>query len=719
MIKLIRELRRREVFRALGLYGGLCWLLIEVSSVLLPTFGWPDWMLRALITIAIIGFPVVAVLAWVYDLTERGVVYDTAEETAPAIGGRRMNFVVIGILAVALIFSVYMNFTRTASIEAPPEPVSVLIADFTNATGDAIFDGLLEQALNIGIEGAPHVTSFERGTAASLAKVLQTSANGLSAAAARLVAVREGIGLVLSGSIERAGSGFRLALTAVDPVGGEPAFQLTANTPSRDGVLAAIGALSEDVRKALGDNTLKRGAAATTETFTAASIEAAGAYMSAIEHAYDGRHVEAVERFRTATELDPNFGRAYSGWALSEFKLGRIDEARTLWDKALSLMSTMTERERLRTLGLYYASVTRNYAKAVESFSELVEKYPADAAGRNNLAVSAFLALDFETATREGGRILEIYPNSQLYRSNFALYAMYSGDFAAAAAQARAVIDDDPAYGTSYLPLAVALLAQGDLDGARETYRRMGTATTSEHGASLATLGLADVAVYSGELDEAQQILRGGIELDIGQNATSSAAVKQIALAEALLAAGDGPAANAAARAAVDLSAQDSIRIAAALVFLESGELESAIEIAASLSAQLNTHSRAYAMAIDAAILRQSGSPVEAIRRLDTALEIADLWRIRFERGRAYLDAGFFAEAFDELSGCLERRGEAAAMFLDDTPTFRRLAELQYWIARAQEGLGMQTAALASYQSFLALRPYGGPLADDARKRVE
>ena len=75
-------------------------------------------------------------------------------------------------------------------------------------------------------------------------------------------------------------------------------------------------------------------------------------------------------------------------------------------------------------------------------------------------------------------------------------------------------------------------------------------------------------------------------------------------------------------------------------------------------------------------------------------------------------------EAFDEFDSCLERRGEATAVFLDDIPTFRHLAALSYWIARAQDGLGMGTAATENYQAFLALRPDGGPLADDANRRL-
>ena len=73
MNRFIRELRRREVFRTAGLYVGVCWILIEVASVVLPTFDAPEWLMRAIIIVAIVGFPVMLVLAWVYDVTEHGV----------------------------------------------------------------------------------------------------------------------------------------------------------------------------------------------------------------------------------------------------------------------------------------------------------------------------------------------------------------------------------------------------------------------------------------------------------------------------------------------------------------------------------------------------------------------------------------------------------------------------------------------------------------------
>ena len=134
MKKLIIELRRREVFRTAGLYVGICWILIEGASVVLPTFDAPDWLLRAMIIAAIVGFPVTIVLAWIYDVSDKGIVVqsDATDTVVVPFGGRKGDFIVIGVLTVALAFSVYMNIKGAQGDPEPLEPVSILIADFEN-----------------------------------------------------------------------------------------------------------------------------------------------------------------------------------------------------------------------------------------------------------------------------------------------------------------------------------------------------------------------------------------------------------------------------------------------------------------------------------------------------------------------------------------------------------------------------------------------------------
>ena len=151
--RFVKELRRREVFRTAGLYVGICWLLIEAAYVLLPTFGASQWLLRAMVIVAVAGFPVTVVLAWFFDLADHGIQKqaDPTDTIVPAFGGRRSDFIVIAILSVAFIVSVYIHMSGSPGVAPKPEPISVLIADFKNLTVDTVFDDLLELSLQIGI----------------------------------------------------------------------------------------------------------------------------------------------------------------------------------------------------------------------------------------------------------------------------------------------------------------------------------------------------------------------------------------------------------------------------------------------------------------------------------------------------------------------------------------------------------------------------------------
>jgi tetratricopeptide (TPR) repeat protein len=722
MSNFFKELKRREVFKTGGLYIGIAWVLIEASSVILPTFDVPDWVFKTIVIIAFIGFPVALILAWFYDVTEEGV-HREDEGDAPAgtvVSSRLTNFIIIGILAVALSMSLYFNFTGRPGEVVELEPVSVLIADFDNQTGDAMFNGLLEQALTIGIEAAPNVTAYKRESAQELAKKTNADESiSLAAPTAKLIAVREGIQMVLAGSIKSAGGGYELMMTGYDSFNDEQTFDVSISAKSRNDVLTAVGTLSEEVREALGDESFKDKDDATVETFTAASFEAARDYVTALDLSYKGNHEQAAALFKSATEKDPEFGRAYSGWALSAYKLGNKDEADELWKKALTLMNTMTDRERLRTLGLYYAVVASNYAKAKETFAELVEKYPSDAAARNNLQVVAAYSLDFKTAYEQGTVLLELYPNSALYRSNYALLATYAGDFVHADEVAKKLVADDPDYAVSYLAIATAAMSREDYAAARDAYTRMLSATKSEYDSAMGTFGLADVELYLGNYTRARELVAPGIEEDFASGNKATGASKLLLVAESYVGAGNNEAAMDAAQRLASNATSLSHKVVAARVALAAGESGLAEEISAALGKVLQPQSRSYGMMIEGMMLREKGEFVAAIDRFNAAIDMSDLWLIRYERGRAYLDGGFFAEAIDEFRICgTDRVGEATAVFLDEVPTYRYLAELPYWQGRAEEALGMTDAARENYIKYVATNRDDGHYVDDARARV-
>ncbi len=717
MQRFIRELRRRAVFRTAGLYVGISWIGIEGASVVLPAFDAPDWALRALIVAAVIGFPVMLGLAWIYEITDRGIVVqeDATDTVVIPFGGRRMDFVVIGILSVALAFSVYLNLTATSGPAPQPDPVSLLIADFANKTGDPIFDGTLEQAFSIGIEGAPFVTAFSRSSAKSHIERLRPDGK-LDEEGARLVAVREGIELVITGEISEDNGKYLFAVRAIEPVDGKTIAEVRQTAKDKTDVLTVVTEVTGKIREDLGDTDVGEGSQRIIETFTAGTLQAAHDYTKAQAVAKEGDYEQAIALYKAALESDPNFGRAYSGWAVAAHSLGHSAEAEEVWGKALSLMETMTERERYRTLGTYYMVISGNYQKAIENFRTLVEKFPADGAGHNNLAVAYFSTLDFESAKEEGRRVLEIYPNNLFYKQNAALYAMYAGDFEAAEKQAREVIETDETRYYARLPVAVAALARNDFDAATAAYEDM--AGTGDHGASHANLGLADLSIYRGRYADAIALLGEGISADRNSGNEHAASTKFIALAEAHIL-NDDPSAAAvqAIEAALGISGGLSQKVAAALHYVSLGLVDEAGAIADDLAAGLQPQNRAYGAMIRGAVLSLEGRHAEALDALVQATRLSDFWLVRYELGKAYLRAGSFAEALDEFSACEARRGEASAVFLDDLPTWRYLADLPYWRARAQQELGMRHAAKQSYRAYLALRPEG-PLALDARERM-
>lgn len=707
------------MLRTAGLYVGVAWILIEVASVLLDAFEAPDWALQAIIILAVIGLPVTLVLAWIFDVTEHGIQIqaDPTDTIVVPFGGRRTDFLVIGVLTVALVFSVFLNITgEGGGVAEEIEPLSILIADFDNQTGDPLFEGSLEQALQIGLEGASFVSSYERGVAKKIAGELQ-STDKLDSEVAQLVAVREGIKLVLVGSIVPDGNRFDLEILALAPRTGEVVAEVDSTAASKLEVMSTIGEMAADLREELGDTSVDRDDLEITETFTAMSLEAAREYDTAQQLQYNAKYGQAIEHYRAAVEHDPGFGRAYSGWAVAARNLGLLDEAEKAWGQAMANLGSMSERERLRTQGIYYWGVTRNFQKAIETYEALVERYPADFVGRNNLAVVKFYALDFAGAVEEGGHALEIYPANAIARSNYALYAMYVGDFVTAVEAAGKARELDPGAFKAWLPIAMQALAEGDPDTARAAYESMREA--SARGASTAGLGLADVELFAGNSDSAREILIESIRADETAQNKYVAAVKHMALADALVDEGDNAAALEMVSQGLELVSTDATMVPAALVYIVAGEFDSALDVAARLADKLSPQSRAYAGLIEGLVTLQTGQHLQAIEQLTEAVATADLWLVRFHRGRAYFEGGYFVEALDEFTAASDRHGEATALFLDDLPTYHYIATLPYWLGRAQAELGMTMEAAKSFNIYVARRPAGEPLAEDARQRLE
>jgi len=618
-------------------------------------------------------------------------------------------FTGILLLAGAIVGWQALRASRQRATEAAHKPVSVLISDLDNRTGDAVFDGTLEPILTLALEGAPFINSYNRGQARKVAAQIQPNASSLDERLARLIAVREGVNVVVSGTIDRTAS-YHLTLRALDGVTGNPIDSSEVTAKTKEEVLTAVGRAAADLRKALGDSTPMSTQIAAAETFTAGSLEAAHEYALGQDLFWRGKFEDAGKHYEQAIKLDPNMGRAYAGLATVDANLGRKDQAESEYKLAMSHIDRMTDREKYRTRSAYYL-LKHDNTHAIEELTQLLKQYPVDMAGLNNLPFAYFNSRDMARALDESQRVLTVYPRNYVARNNAALYAMYAGDFGTAITQAKNVLTMNPAYLKAFVAIALSQLGQNDIAGATETYKRL--ASQSAAGQSIASMGLADVALYQGATTDAVAILKDGIERDRAEKRTDAGYRKLATLAAVR------PDAAAAEQVVASGTHDEHALYTAAHTLLESGKETRALAIATRLGAQLEPEQQHYGKLIEGETLLKRGQAREAVAKFEEGKRLADSWLLRFDRGRAYLDLGAFTEAEADFENCAKRRGEATALFLDDVPTFHYFPPVYYYLGRAQEGLHSANAA-ESYKQFLAIKTKGDgdPLVADARRRI-
>ena len=598
----------------------------------------------------------------------------------------------------------------------PHSPVTVLVADFSNHTGDPVFDGTLEPMFNVALEGASFINAYNRGTARKLAQKLPNPTAKLDEQPARLVALSQGISTVIAGEISRRGDNYDVSAIALDAATGNVIAKSEATAASKDEVLGTVPKLVAPIRKALGDATpeaaqLERAGGA----FTAASLEVVHQYGEAMEQQFAGKSGEALKSFAKAAELDPNFARAYSGMASSSIKLDRQADAAKYMNLAMEHVDHMTDRERYRVRGLYYAT-SGNWQKCTEEYSALVQSYPGDNIGHNNLAVCLSEMRNLPRAVEEARQDVQTNPNESAY-TNLSVFTSFTGDFQNGESEARDLRQRYPSSEYGYLALAFAQMGQGQLTDAADTYSQL--SKLGEHGASTSAWGLADLAVYQGRFADSVRILEQGATADLAAKNNDSAADKFTALAYTQLWMQRNGQATAAAEKALANSQEVKIRFLAAKVFAETGQQDKAQKLAKGLAAEVQTESQADAKMIEAALALQHKDPQQAIKDLTDANTLLNTWLGHFELGRAYLEANAFAEADSEFDQCLRRRGEALSLFMDEVPTYGYLPPVYYYQGRVREGL--KSAGFAdSYRTYLNIRGQAGedPLLPEIKRKL-
>jgi TolB-like protein/Tfp pilus assembly protein PilF len=243
-MSLIAELKRRNVFRVGAAYAIVAWLLVEVASVVLPTFKAPEWVMQVFTFLVILGFPLALIFAWAFELTPEGIKRETAVDSAESITrvtGRKLDFAIIGLLAVALLYFAFTHdWSSKQGTVAPREITSIAVLPLHNLMNDPQQDYF--------VDGMHEALIAELSRIQALKVISRTSAMRYRNAEKSVpeIALELGVDAVVEGSVLRAGNTVRVTAQLIEA---RSDHHLWADSFDRE--LSDILALHSDLAQAI------------------------------------------------------------------------------------------------------------------------------------------------------------------------------------------------------------------------------------------------------------------------------------------------------------------------------------------------------------------------------------------------------------------------------------------------------------------------------------
>jgi len=444
----IVELRRRNVYKVAGAYLVGMWIMLQVAEVTFEPLRLPEWWMTALTILAVLGLPIVVVLAWSYEITPGGIVLDEGDRAGVAMPRARRAIAPVTVAGVSLMAAV-TGVAWWRSIETPatqatepaepgPRSVAVLpLVDMSPAGGNAYLgDGLSEElsarlAQIPGLRVAARTSAFEfKGRNLDVRRIGQAL----------------GVRHVLEGSVRRDGDNLRVTMQMIDAANGYHVWAGSYDRTWRD-VISIQNDIAQSVTEALRIVLADDAVVVSADASATPDVRAFDPYLAGLAMLRQSgdlsRLKEAELKFSEAVTIAPSFARAHAG--LCQARLRIYDRTRDPADVAgaeescrlaLDLDPALVETE--KALGALYLSSGRP-VEAERIYLALVERTPQDADGHIGL-----------------GRVLE-----QL------------GNYEAAEAAFRAAVQAEPAFWGAYSALGGFLLARGQAEEAIEAFREV------------------------------------------------------------------------------------------------------------------------------------------------------------------------------------------------------------------------------------------------------
>ena len=619
-------------------------------------------------------------------------------------GGRWKILVPVGVIVLAALIAgaLYWRWRSAAPATTAAlltEKDTVVLADFTNSTGDPVFDDALKQALAVQLGQSPFLNILsERRVEETLRLMGRPTTERITTDVARELCIRTGSKAIVRGSISNLGGQYVIGLSTIGCSSGDTLATEQEQAAAKQDVLKALGTAASALRGKLGESL------ATVQKFdvpveaTTPSLEALKAYSMGITTGRTKGDAEAIPFMKRAIELDPNFAMAYVGLGVEYANLGQASLAAEYTKKAYDLRDRVSDRERYRISAFYYQYVTGEVEKATEAYELWAKTYPRDQVPHGNLGYIYSVLGQYDKAAAETEEQQRLGPTLTGYGNLAGIYTNL-GRFDDAKALLRQAqtnqVDGFVIRGDLY---SLAFL-RGD---AAETERQVAWAAgrPGEEDGMLSTQ--SDTEAYYGRLTRARDFSRRAADAAVRNDSKETAALwlANAALREAEF--GNAAAAKQRVDAALALAPGRDVKLLAAMTLARTGDAARAKVMVEQLekSEATNTMLKIYWLpTIKAAIELNGGSPSQAVIDLEAAspyelggpLPIGGLYPV-YVRGQAYLAAHNGTAAAGEFQRILDHRGIVLNLPLG------ALAHLQ--LGRAYAMSGDRAKAHNAYQDF-------------------
>jgi eukaryotic-like serine/threonine-protein kinase len=624
----------------------------------------------------------------------------------------------IAVVVIGLAVGACLYFARRAQAHMLTEKDTIVLGDFANSTGDAVFDDTLKTALSVSLRQSPFLNALSDGEVTkTLQEMTRPASTKLTPEVARELCQRAGSKAYLAGTIGSLGSEYVLGLKAVNCQSGDTLAEEQVTAASKEKVLDSLGGAATKLRGELGESL------ATVQKFdvpleqaTTSSLEALKAYSLGTKAFNEKGAAGSLPYDQRAIQLDPNFATGYNAVGVDYASLSELGRASEYFTKAFQLREHASEREKLNIAADYYRSVTGELDKAARTHQEAIENYPRDFGAYGSLGLVYAEQGQYEKALDITKQALHLAPDAFNY-DNLANYTLALQRFD----EARQNIHDGQARKLDDLLLhnalyALAFLGANSAAMAEQQQWFAGQPDSENFGLALAS----DTEAYAGHVGKARELTKRATGSAILADSKENGAIWQANAALQQAAYGIVTEARQSAAAALKLdAASQGVGVEAALAFAMAGETARAESLAQDLAKRypLDTQMQSlWLPTIQAQVALNKKNPAAAVNDLQAATSPLELGQIAFVtnlsclyptyvRGESYLAAGQGSAAAAEFQKILDHSGIVWSCW---TGALARLGVARAYAVEVHLHQGMaaddaRAKARTAYQDFLAL----------------